>query len=193
MSRLCLAAFLSVTAAVVLAAPASGHGWTTAPPSRAALCADGVAQNCGEIQYEPQSVEGTKGFPGSGPADGRICSAGIDRFAALDQPRHGNWPATQVQSGQQVTFRWTLTAAHATTSFRYYITNGRYDATRPLTRSVLELTPIKSVSYGGAAPPAEVSHNVTLPSRQGKHLILGVWTIANTGNAFYQCSDIRFS
>jgi chitin-binding protein len=38
-----------------------------------------------------------------------------------------------------------------------------------------------------------VSHSGKLPSgKSGRHMILAVWDIADTGNAFYQCSDVTF-
>ncbi|TVT14815.1 chitin-binding protein, partial [Amycolatopsis rhizosphaerae] len=44
---------------LALAAPgvASAHGYIDSPPSRQAQCAQGIV-DCGEIKYEPQSVEG---------------------------------------------------------------------------------------------------------------------------------------
>src|SRR5882757_7099212 len=121
--------------------PAFSHGYTTTPISRAKLCANGTVQNCGQIQYEPQSTEGPKGFPGAGPADGKLCSAGLSQFAELDDQRGGAWPTTQLTSGANYTFRWHLTAAHATTDFKYYITKQGWNQSVPLTRSALELTP----------------------------------------------------
>jgi chitin-binding protein len=45
----------------------------------------------------------------------------------------------------------------------------------------------------GARPANNVSHPGTVPSgRTGRHMILAVWTIHDTANAFYQCSDVRF-
>ncbi|AYN38566.1 hypothetical protein D9753_06110 [Streptomyces dangxiongensis] len=106
--------------------------------SRRLLCADGAVKGCGEIQWEPQSVEGPKGFPADGPADGRLCSG-----------------------GESHTFRRQFEARHA--------------------------------PYGGKQPPATLSHSGTLPTGlSGHHVILGVWTIADTGNAFYACSDVTF-
>ncbi|SEG91751.1 chitin-binding protein [Actinacidiphila yanglinensis] len=172
---------------------ASSHGYISTPPSRAALCAAGTVTNCGDIQYEPQSVEGPKGFPAAGPADGSICSGGIARFAQLDDPRGGAWPATHVTGGQSYTFTWKLTAQHSTTDFSYYITNSSYDPTKPLTRSEITTTPFLTVPYNGAQPPATVVHQGTIPTgHTGKQLILGVWTIADTGNAFYSCADVQF-
>ncbi|MQM24329.1 lytic polysaccharide monooxygenase [Glycomyces albidus] len=183
------AATLAVSAS--MAALAWGHGYTSDPPSRSALCADGEVTNCGAISYEPQSVEGPKGFPAAGPADGEICSAGHDSFAELDDPRGGNWPTTPVSAGPK-TFTWTMTARHATATFDYYITNANYDPAQPLTRDDLGLTPIASFRMGGAQPDHTMTHTVTLPARTGQHLVLSVWNIADTANAFYSCIDVDF-
>lgn len=190
---LALAAIASAPLTVVLATPALAHGYTTSPVSRALFCKQGAAQNCGAIQWEPQSVEGPKGFPQRGPRDGTICAGGVGRFSELDDPRGGQWPANQLTGGQSYTFRWTLTAAHATTSWRYFVTKDGWDPTQPLTRAALELDPFLQINDGGRRPPYDVSHRGTLPDKQGRHLILAVWDIADTGNAFYQCSDVEFS
>ncbi|MCX4534915.1 lytic polysaccharide monooxygenase [Streptomyces sp. NBC_01669] len=172
---------------------ASSHGYTDNPISRQKLCANGTVTDCGAIQWEPQSVEAPKGFPAAGPADGRICSGGHDNFAALDDPRGGNWPATKVTAGQGFSFRWQFTAQHATTDFRYYITKNGWDPTKPLTRAALESQPFMTVPYGGQRPPATLTQQGTIPTQKtGKHIILSVWTIADTGNAFYACSDVQF-
>jgi chitin-binding protein len=180
---------LTVSTSIPLA---YGHGYTTSPISRAKLCANKTVSNCGDIQYEPQSTEGPKGFPASGPADGHLCSAGISRFFQLDDQRGGAWPATKLTSGATYTFRWTLTAAHSTTDFKYYMTKPGWNPNAPLTRSALELTPFLTVPFNGSRPGTSVSHDGKLPNRSGRHMILAVWTIADTANAFYQCSDVNF-
>jgi predicted carbohydrate-binding protein with CBM5 and CBM33 domain len=192
--RLSLTIAGAVTAVLPLltAAPAFSHGYTQTPPSRSYRCAQHQVADCGEIQYEPQSVEGPKGFPQAGPADGHICSAGISRFAQLDDPRGGAWPAASMTSGASYNFTWTFTAVHATTSFRYFITKTGYDPTKPLTRAALTSTPFLKVDYGGQRPPNPVTHRGTLPTRHGRQLILAVWDIADTGNAFYSCADVVF-
>ncbi|QTD98753.1 lytic polysaccharide monooxygenase auxiliary activity family 9 protein [Streptomyces cyanogenus] len=175
---------------------ASGHGYTDLPISRQKLCQNGTVANCGQIQWEPQSVEGPKGFPAAGPADGQICNAGLGQFAPLSSPRTPSgaaWPTTRVTGGQSYTFRWQFTAMHATTDFKYYITKPGWNQNHNLTRSDLNLTPFLTVPYNGQRPPATLSHSGTLPSGlSGHHVILAVWTIADTGNAFYACSDVTF-
>ncbi|WP_445277500.1 lytic polysaccharide monooxygenase auxiliary activity family 9 protein [Streptomyces sp. DSM 41033] len=172
---------------------ASSHGYTDSPISRQKLCANGTVTGCGNIQWEPQSVEGPKGFPAAGPADGKICAGGNSGFAQLDDPRGGNWPATQVTAGQGYSFRWQFTARHSTSDFRYYITKNGWDSTKPLTRAALESQPFMTVPYGNQQPPATLTHQGTMPTQKtGKHIILAVWNVADTSNAFYACSDVEF-
>jgi len=172
---------------------AQGHGFSTDPASRQSNCADGKVSNCGAVQYEPQSVEGPKGFPEAGPKDGSICSAGKDGFKELDDPRGGKWPATKLKAGADHTFKWTLKARHATTDFRFYVTKDGWDPSKPLTRDALESKPFLTVPMNGKRPPAQWTGEGKLPAdKKGRHLILGVWNIADTGNAFYSCSDVTF-
>jgi chitin-binding protein len=172
---------------------AQAHGYSTAPTSRQAFCAQGAVTGCGAIVWEPQSVEGPKGFPQAGPPDGRICSGGNTRFAELDDPRGGTWPATRLAPGQGYTFRWTFTVQHRTTDFQYFITRNGYDAGQPLTRADLEPRPFMTVPMGGRQPAPAESHQGTVPTQKsGRHMIVAVWTIADTSNAFYACSDIQF-
>jgi predicted carbohydrate-binding protein with CBM5 and CBM33 domain len=190
--KLALAVVAAAGLTLATATPAFSHGYTTSPPSRSYRCAQQQVSGCGSIQYEPQSVEGPKGFPQAGPADGRICSANHSEFAPLDDPRGGTWPAASMTSGASYGFTWTFTAIHATTSFRYFITKSGYDPTKPLTRAALESQPFLQVNYGGQRPPNPVTHRGTLPSRHGRQLILAVWDIADTANAFYSCADVVF-
>ncbi|CAM5339030.1 chitin-binding protein [Streptomyces spiroverticillatus] len=185
---------LAVAGSAMLAtSSANSHGYTDSPISRQKLCNNGTVTNCGSIQWEPQSVEGPKGFPAAGPADGKICAGGNSQFAQLDDPRNGAWPATQVSAGQSYSFRWQFTARHRTTDFRYYITKQGWDPTKPLTRASLDPQPFLNVPYGGQQPPATLTHQGTIPSgKTGRHIVLAVWNVYDTANAFYACSDVKF-
>ncbi|MEU3598483.1 lytic polysaccharide monooxygenase [Streptomyces sp. NPDC006798] len=183
---------LLMTGATVFATgSATSHGYTESPISRQKLCANGTVKNCGSIQWEPQSVEGLKGFPAAGPADGAICAGGNGRFSELDDPRGGAWPATKVNSGS-FTFSWRFTARHRATDFKYFITKQGWDPNSKVTRASLDSQPFLTVPYGGVQPPETLSHTGTLPSRSGKHVIVAVWTVYDTPNAFYSCSDVQF-
>lgn len=173
----------AVLGTLAIATPAQAHGYVSAPASRQAMCAQGRVADCGAIRYEPQSVEGLKGFPAGGPADGAICSGGLSRFSELD--RTSGWPATPITAGQR-SFSWVLTAPHATAKWDYYITNNGPTVTRA------NLTRIASFNDGGRKPNSTVTHNVSVPARTGRQVILAVWDVADTANAFYSCIDVDF-
>ncbi|RLK22770.1 chitin-binding protein [Micromonospora sp. M71_S20] len=154
----------AVVSALAVAAPAQAHGYVSGPPSRQALCAQGRVSDCGQIKYEPQSVEGPKGL--------RSCHAGIAQFAVLNDDSRG-WPATSV--GSSVTFTWTNTARHATSNWEYFIGGTR----------------VAVVNGGGQQPGATVSHTVDLGGYPGRQKVLAVWNIADTANAFYSCVDLQ--
>ena len=192
-TTLTLAGAIALATPLVITGTAYAHGYTTNPPSRSYRCSTGEVTDCGAIQYEPQSVEGSKGFPDAGPPDGKICAAGNDKWAPLDDPRGGDWPAQKVTAGQGYTFAWHFTARHATTSFRFFITKNGWDPTKPLTRADLESQPFLSVDFGGKRPTGDWSQQGTMPTgHTGRALILAVWDIADTGNAFYSCADVDF-
>ncbi|MFF0312829.1 lytic polysaccharide monooxygenase [Streptosporangium sp. NPDC004379] len=155
---------VAATTVVVIASPASAHGYISDPPSRQAWCAAGKVPNCGPIIWEPQSVEGPKGQ--------RNCSAGDPRWAPLDDDSKP-WPATAV--GDTVTFKWLIEARHATSTWEYYIGNER----------------IAVINDRGKQPPSVVTHTVNLGGRTGRIKLLAIWNIADTENAFYNCVDLQ--
>jgi predicted carbohydrate-binding protein with CBM5 and CBM33 domain len=144
------------------AGPASAHGWITSPASRQDQCYTHVVANCGDIQYEPQSVEGPKGA--------RSCSGG-SRFTVLDNDSMP-WVVQQISS--TTNFIWKFTALHRTTDWQYFV-DGKLHQT---------------VSGNNSPPPTSVTHTITgLPG--GRHKILAIWNIADTANAFYVCVDVN--
>lgn len=161
------AAMAGVAAATLItvllpARAAHAHGYVLTPPSRQAQCAQGTV-SCGQITWEPQSVEGPKGL--------YSCSGGNARFAELDDDTKG-WQATVV--GRTVTFTWTFTAAHRTRDYEYYLDGRR----------------IAVFDGGNRQPPSTVSHTVDLGAVSGRQKVLAVWNIADTANAFYACIDL---
>lgn len=176
---------------LALTAPlsAQGHGWVGGDSSdltaRAALSAN---TGRGVVQYEPQSLEGVGGFPATGPADGHIASAGIERFGELDEQSATRWVKNVVSPGP-VRFGWTYTAAHPSAEWRYYITVRGWDPDAPLTRASFE--PLAVVDHDGSPASTNPVHTLTIPSdRSGYHVILAVWEIADTANAFYNVIDV---
>ncbi|MEV4343680.1 lytic polysaccharide monooxygenase [Actinoplanes sp. NPDC049596] len=159
-----LALGMTAGATLTLASPASAHGYVSSPPSRQALCASGAVKDCGQIQFEPQSVEGPKGL--------KSCDGGVSQFSVLaDESR--DWPAKTV--GSSVNFSWVLTARHRTSTWDYFIGG----------------TKVASFDDGGAQPAAVVNHTVDLSKFPGRQKVLAVWNIADTANAFYNCVDLN--
>jgi chitin-binding protein len=152
-----------VASLLVAVAPASAHGYISSPPSRQANCASGAVANCGDIIYEPQSVEAPKGS--------MQCNGGGSRFAVLND-NSKNWPAASV--GTTVTFNWVLTARHSTSTWEYFIGN----------------TLLASFNDGGAQPGATKQHTVSMGGFRGRQTVLARWNIADTANAFYSCVDL---
>lgn len=166
------------------------HGYIEAPKSRAFMCKTQENTACGAIQYEPQSVEGPKGFPEAGPADDKIASGGLAEFSELNAQTPERWEKVALQVGRN-DFTWYLTAGHMTQDWRYYMTKQGWNSNRELRRDSFDLEPFCTIN-GGFAPISDtyVKHSCAIPpDRSGYHVILSVWTIADTDNAFYQVID----
>ncbi len=149
--------------AILPAGQASAHGYISSPASRQAQCAQNQLP-CGPIKYEPQSVEGPKGQLN--------CSAGDSRWKDLDDDSKP-WKVAQV--GSSMAFTWTFTARHATTDWQYWVDGKR----------------IATVDGGGRQPGQNVTHTVNFGNLTGRHKMIGIWNIADTGNAFYACVDLQ--
>lgn len=170
-----------------------GHGYLMDPPSRAYQCKLGNNQECGNVTWEPQSVEQKSGFPDAAlPYDGELASAGIPSFSQLNRQSADAWAKTSIKAGRQ-TFVWHHTAPHKTTNWRYYITKQGWDPNAALTRDAFELTPFCVIEGNGQAPAVETAHECDVPERTGYQAIYSVWEIADTANSFYQIADIVFA
>jgi predicted carbohydrate-binding protein with CBM5 and CBM33 domain len=149
----------------VAASPASAHGYISSPPSRQANCASGAVSGCGDIVYEPQSVENPKGST--------QCNGGGSRFTVLND-NSKNWPAAS--AGSSVTFNWVITARHRTATWEYFIGNRL----------------VASFNDNGAQPGATKQHTVNFAGYSGRQTVLARWNISDTVNAFYSCVDLNF-
>lgn len=182
------------------------HGYVSHPPSRASLCQLRVNRDCGRIIYEPQSIEGPKGFPNSprSPPDGKIANGNNARFEKLNEYGENRWSLVEFpkvschnQTHVQFNLVWKLTAPHRTDSIRVFVSNENYSMAKPLSRSQLDLTPICTVMFHGEAPPRNLMLTCTMSKekllqlkRQKELLMLSVWDIDDTENAFYQVMDL---
>lgn len=87
-------------------------------------------------------------------------------------------------------FTWHFTADHATTKWHYYMTKNGWNPNAPLNRNDLEF--IGEVNNRGNMSNTNPTHTINIPSnRLGYHVILAVWDVADTDNAFYNVIDVN--
>ncbi|QEU95373.1 LPXTG cell wall anchor domain-containing protein [Streptomyces kanamyceticus] len=185
------------------AAPAAAHGSMTDPVSRvsacfqegpeapkSAACKAAVAASGAQAFYDWNAVNiaNAAGKSKEIIPDGKLCSAGNDKYRGLDLPR-ADWPSTKLSAGGH-TFRYKGTAPHKG-SFELYITKDSYDPSKPLKWSDLEAKPFVDVTD----PKMENGDYVfdgKIPARSGRHLIYSIWQRSDSPEAFYTCSDVVF-
>jgi chitin-binding protein len=134
------------------------------------------------------------------PPDGKIASAGQLVGAFLDQPGD-HWRKHEVLSGESLLVSWNFTANHPARRWDYFITEENWDSSKPLARNQFGATPFYTVQNNWQPfwqyrdelqPPSPTTHQVPLPKREGYHVMLAAYVVADTGMAFYQVVDLDF-
>ena len=109
-----------------LASTADAHGYVTI--SRSKKCKDGLNTNCGEVIYNAHILEGPGGYPGAGPPDGQLGSAGIALMAPLNQQSTTHWNKTTARTGSNnFVWQFTTNANHVTRDWQYFITKSGWN------------------------------------------------------------------
>ncbi|MER8038608.1 lytic polysaccharide monooxygenase [Streptomyces hydrogenans] len=199
---------LSVTVAALAlsglaASPAVAHGSMTDPVSRVAACyAEGPEAPSSAACKAAVAASGTQAFYDWNAVnianaagqhrqlipDGKLCSAGNDKYRGLDLAR-ADWPASKLTAGKH-TFRYKGTAPHKG-SFALYVTKDGYDPSKPLRWADLEAEPFVTVTDPGMQGGDYVFEG-TVPKKSGRHLIYSIWQRSDSPEAFYTCSDVVF-
>ncbi|MGG5359132.1 MULTISPECIES: lytic polysaccharide monooxygenase [unclassified Enterococcus] len=182
--------------AITTSTDVSAHGYIQQPISRSyqasleksTLGWQGAFNKYGKVIDDPQSLEAEKGYPEKGPADGKIASAdGAVGDFIMDTQTATFWKKQTISTGTN-NFTWNYTATHPTSKWTYYITKNGWNPDRPLTRDSFEK--IGTISGEGQQANRRPTHQVTIPSnRVGYHVILAVWDVDDTDNAFYNVID----
>lgn len=193
------------TGLIGMATNASAHGYVSSPPSRAyqsqldaqSLSWDAGLAAFGNVISQPQGLEAPKGYPTLGPLDGSIASAngvldgGNIGSNKLDIQNSSQWTKQEIKTGIN-SFTWTYTATHPSTKWHYYMTKKGWDVNAPLNRDEMEL--IGTIQHDGSQAENNPTHKVDVPTdRSGYNVILAVWDVADTPNAFYQVIDVNVS
>jgi predicted carbohydrate-binding protein with CBM5 and CBM33 domain len=198
---------LAAAAVVILAAPgtAQAHGALTAPVSRLAACgSEGTSAGSAACRaalaesgreqwadWDNLRLPGVDGRDRKVIPDGKLCSAGIDRYAGLDLAR-ADWPATRLTSGASFAFAYRSTIRHEGT-FALYVTRDGYDPKQPLAWSDLESTPFLSVEDPAFRDGAYRMKGTLPANKSGRHLIYTIWRNSSTPDTYYSCSDVIFA
>ncbi len=135
-----------------------------------------------------------------GKTDARDCVNFTDEEMSRKLNHPFTWPLLNVTPGQILEIKWAYTAPHTTRGYRWLITKDGWDPKQRITRVQLEAQPFFEDFYTQVpyySHPAElkakVNHSVKLPAnKKGRHVIVLMWIVANTGNAFYQAFDVDF-
>lgn len=184
---------LAVVSLLPFTSAVQAHGYVSKPESRSYLCKLGENTRCGNVQWEPQSVEGPDRYPETGPADGTIAAAGLAGFAALNEQTASRWTKRTLATGWQQ-FRWSFTANHSSRDFRYFITKNGWNPNMPLTRAQFEPQPFCQYSGNNQQPPKELTHDCMVPAdHSGYHVVLAVWDVADTAASFYNVIDLQLN
>lgn len=180
------------------AVPAHAHGAPTDPASRAFLCSPGQATASSSpcrsaIQAGLPSKEwdnirlpNVAGRDTAKVPDGKLCSAGLAKYAGLDLPS-AQWPATKLKSTD---FTYRATIPHQG-SFRFYVTRDGYSPARPLRWADLDQflnVPSPPLVNGSYEFKVQLPQNLT-----GRHLIYTVWQNTDTPDTYYSCTDVEIA
>ena len=180
------------------AVPAHAHGAPTDPASRAFLCSPGQATASSSpcrsaIQaglpskdWDNIRLPNVAGRDAERVPDGKLCSAGLAKYAGLDLPS-AQWPATRLKSTD---FTYRATIPHQG-SFRFYVTRDGYSPARPLRWADLDQflnVPSPPLVDGSYEFKVQLPRNLT-----GRHLIYTVWQNTDTPDTYYSCTDVEIA
>lgn len=177
---------------------AQAHGSTQMPPSRAyacrftqpdnPMCAAAWDANAQALyDWMEVNIADADGHHRDLIPDGELCSAGRDKYAALDRP--GDWPLTELRPNAAGLYdiAFTSTAPHATASYQLLITRAGFDARQDPLRWA-DLEPV----YDSGPLPANTQNHfaVALPERPEPAILYVIWQRSDSPEAFYACSDV---
>jgi len=189
---------------VLSTTPATAHGSMSDPPSRAYVCRflSGSVENPNNAACQAALAAGGSqafydwhevslltvgGRHRETIPDGRLCSAGRDKYRGLDLQRT-DWPAKRISPGN-LTITYHATAPHANSNFEFYITRQGWNPSLPLSWS--DLVHIRT--FTNQNPTTFTNWTITIPQRTGRHILYSIWQrVVGSDEAFYTCSDVDF-
>jgi chitin-binding protein len=200
----CLSALLALCA-MLLIQRVEAHGSMQTPVSRVyncflegpespdtAACQAAVALGGTQALYDWNEINlaNANGQHRALIPDGKLCSAGKDKYKGFDQAR-ADWVATTLPQSGGYTFSYRATAPHRG-RFELYVTRNGYTPTQPLRWADLEASPFLSIVDPPLVNGAYVMGGQLPAGKSGRHLIYAIWQRSDSPEAFYSCSDVIF-
>jgi chitin-binding protein len=154
--------------------------------------------------YETDSVSVVPPADGyilsGGKTDARDCVNFTNEEMSQKLNRPFTWPLLNVDPGQMFHVKWVYTVPHVTRGYSWFITKDGWDPEKRISRAQLEPKSFYDDFYTqvpyyehSSELKAKIEHEVKLPlGKQGHHVIVLLWVVADTGNAFYQAFDVNF-
>jgi chitin-binding protein len=189
-------------AAALPAGRANAHGTMSDPPSRVYVCKQEGPENPTSAACKAAvAAGGTQAFYDWNEVslltaggrhrelipDGKLCSAGREKYRGLDLAR-ADWPAKRISPGS-LTITYHATAPHANSNFEFYITRQGWSPTEPLRWSDL----VHLNTFNNQNPTTFTNWTLNIPQRTGRHVIYSIWQrLVGSEEAFYTCSDVDF-
>lgn len=187
---------------VLMPTGANAHGTMSDPSSRVYTCkAEGPENPKSEACKAAIAAGGTQAFYDWNEVslltaggrhrelipDGKLCSAGRDKYRGLDLQR-ADWPAKRISAGS-LTITYHASAPHSNSNFEFYITRAGWSPTQPLRWSDL----VHLQTFNNQNPTTFTNWTLNIPQRSGRHLIYSIWQrVQGSEEAFYTCSDVDF-
>lgn len=166
----------SVNASLMLATPAFAHGDVDEPKSRALMRKEGVNRNCGSKCTNTTSLNSSKASQSRVPLTGELFPQMAVRWN-LDRQTRARWTKTNIGT-VLLSVDWTYVTPRAVSRWTYYLTTRDWNPNSPLTCGELERISV-------------VRHDGTAALTNTHHVILAVWDVTDTANAFYKVMDVN--
>lgn len=158
-------------------------------PTSAACAAAGALSGSAMYDWNEVSLIDVGGKHRERIPDGRLCSAGLQKYRGLDLAR-ADWPATQMTSGGTFDFAFRASAPHKG-SVSLYMTTDSYNPERPLRWNDLDSDPFLVIEQNGSGGTYTATAKVPA-GKHGRHMIYAIWQRSDSPEAFYSCSDVVF-
>ena len=203
---------VALFANMMLVKPSYGHGTIIVPESRIYKCrfrdnpenpSNPACKAAKDLVGSPQPFYDWNGVRqgdanGNHQAlipDGELCGAGNPDFRGLNLAR-SDWQTSPIEADANGKFEFIYhaTAPHATRDMIFYITKVGWQANQALGwGDLVEFCRVGSGPLINQQGKSVYKMSCDLPARSGQHVIYHIWQRSDSGEAFYACSDVKFS